>query len=309
MDSFSSIIISAVDKVKDGVVKIDRFNSNKDRLMPSGVGSGFIISSDGYIVTNSHVIHKADLIKTSLYDGTQLTAHIIGDDPHSDLALLKISATDFSSISMGDSSSLKIGQLVIAIGNPLGYQHTVTTGVISALGRTLQTQSGRSIDNIIQTDAALNPGNSGGPLIDADGNVVGVNTATIQWAQNLCFAISINTAKYIIEQLITRGKVKRSYLGIRIQQINLVPKLIQFLGIKNKTALFVISVDERSPAKKAGIEEGDIIIGFCDNIVETSDSLFNMLTADKIGIFQFINIIRNNQIHELRITPDELIDK
>ena len=306
MDAYSQIIIRAVDIAKNAVVKIDRFKFNGVKKVADGGGSGFIFSSDGYLFSNSHVVNGADGLLVTLYDGEQYPATVVGEDPDTDLAILKISAHNHSTAVLGDSAGLKIGQLVIAIGNPLGFQHTVTTGVVSALGRTLQAAAGgRMMDNIIQTDAALNPGNSGGPLIDAEGAVVGVNTATIMGAQNICFAISINTAKDVAEQLIRHGKVKRGYLGLSIQQIELVPKLRQAAHVMNKSALFITRVEENSPAHRAGVKDGDIITAFAGQIIQTSDELFKLLSGERIGQFQFIELIRNNRIIELRVTPEE----
>ena len=306
MDAYSQIIINAVETAKNAVVKIDRFKLTEGKRVADGAGSGFIFSSDGYLFSNSHVVHEADSLMVTLYDGEQYPAILIGEDPDTDLAILKISAHNHSAAQLGDSSDLKIGQLVIAIGNPLGFQHTVTAGVVSALGRTLQAAAGGAMmDNIIQTDAALNPGNSGGPLIDADGKVIGVNTATIMGAQNICFAISINTAKDVAEQLIRHGKVKRGYLGLAIQQIDLVPKLRQAAQVVNKSALFITRVEENSPAHRAGLKDGDIITSFAETAIQTSDELFKLLSANRIGQFQFIELIRNNRKIELRITPEE----
>ncbi|HWZ04905.1 MAG TPA: trypsin-like peptidase domain-containing protein [Mucilaginibacter sp.] len=303
MDSYSATIIDAVEKVKTAVVKIELYKKDKNREVPMGTGSGFLFSSDGFLFTNSHVVHNAELIKVMLYDGSTRLAALIGEDPDTDLAILKISEADFKPAKLGDAEILKIGQLVIAIGNPLGFQHTVTAGVVSALGRTLEGQTGRMMDSMIQTDAALNPGNSGGPLINTDGEVVGVNTATIRGAQGLCFAISITTAKEIASQLIRFGKVKRAYLGVVMQQIDLVPKLRAIHQLQNKQALFISAVADGSPAQKAGILSGDIILSLNNQMVETSDGLFKMLTEDKIGQFQYIGILRNNYKTEFRITP------
>jgi S1-C subfamily serine protease len=303
LDSYSATIIDAVEKVKTAVVKIELYKKDKNKDLPLGTGSGFLFSSDGFLFTNSHVVHHAETIKVKLYDGSIRLATLVGEDPDTDLAILKISEADFKPAKLGDAEILKIGQLVIAIGNPLGFQHTVTAGVVSALGRTLEGQTGRMMDSMIQTDAALNPGNSGGPLINTDGEVVGVNTATIRGAQGLCFAISITTAKEIANQLIRFGKVKRAYLGVVMQQIDLVPKLRAIHQLQNKQALFISAVAEGSPAQKAGILSGDIILSLNNQIVETSDGLFKMLTEDKIGQFQYIGILRNNYKTEFRITP------
>jgi S1-C subfamily serine protease len=285
------------------VVKIEIQNKQGNKNIGSGTGSGFLFSSDGYLFTNSHVVHSASQIQVKLHDGSQYPAHLIGQDVDTDLDILKISAIEFKPATLGDSGDLQIGQLVIAIGNPLGFQHTVTAGVVSALGRSLPSQSGRTMDGMIQTDAALNPGNSGGPLINANGEVIGVNTATIQGAQGLCFAISINTAKEVANQLIRFGKVKRAWLGLAMQQIDLVPKLRAINELSNKTALFITGVAKESPAEKAGIISGDILIAFNDHAIETVDHLFKQLTEDKIGQFQHLVILRHFARTELRITP------
>lgn len=305
MDSYSATIIKAVDKAKTAVVKIEIFNYVNGKEQAAGSGSGFLFSSDGYLFTNSHVIHNAKKITVKMHDGTTHTAELIGEDQDTDLAILKINGAEFIPVKFGDADQLQIGQLVIAIGNPLGFQHTVTAGVVSALGRTLEGQGGRLMDSMIQTDAALNPGNSGGPLVNGDGEVVGVNTAIIRGAQGICFAISISTAKDIANQLIRFGKVKRAYLGVVMQQIDLVPKLRAIHQVSNKQALFVSEVAKDSPAAKAGVLSGDIIYSFNNQPVETSDNLFKMLTNDKIGQFQYIGVLRNNYKTEFRITPTQ----
>ncbi|WP_411823564.1 S1C family serine protease [Leptospira sp. 'Mane'] len=305
MDEFSKIIIQAVDRAKSSVVKIDTIKNQNGKSGTSGSGSGFLFSSDGYLFTNSHVVQGGSQYKTTLYDGSQSEAVLVGEDPDTDLAVLKTFSSDFQTISLGDSSELAIGQLVIAIGNPHGFQHTVTHGIISAMGRTLRTQSGRLLDHIIQTDAPLNPGNSGGPLIDSEGKVVGVNTATILGAQGLCFAIGINTAKEIALELIQTGKVKRAFLGIMSQVIELSPKVMQYNEIRNRKALFVVSVEPNSPAARAGLRDGDSILAFNGDPVESSDDLFRILTKEKIGSIQSITILRKNQKVILNITPIE----
>lgn len=305
MDPYSELITGAVESAKLSIVKIDTLKNVQNKNVPRGSGSGFFFSSDGYLFTNSHVIHGADKIRIMLHDGSEFDASVIGEDPDSDLAVLKAEAYNYQPARLGDATALRIGQLVIAIGNPYGFQHTVTTGVVSALQRTLRSATGRLMDNIIQTDAALNPGNSGGPLINAEAEVIGVNTAAIPGAQGLCFAISINTAKSIANQLIRLGYVKRAYLGLSSQQIDFVPKMAQFHHLKNRRALFVISVEPYSPAEIAGIKDGDFIVAFNDVPVESSDDLFRMLTEEKIGIFQYITVIRNQEKIDLRITPAE----
>ena len=305
MDTYSQIIIDAVEKLRTSVVKIEQFDSKAGKDTVTGTGTGFLFSSDGYLFTNSHVIKKAKNLRAMLYDGSIYHASLIGEDRYTDLAILKIDATDYTPAILGDSDQLKIGQLAIAIGNPLGFQHTVTSGVISALGRTLAGETGFQMDSMIQTDASLNPGNSGGPLINSDGEVIGVNTATIRGAQGLCFAISINTAKSVANQLIRFGKVKRAYIGASLQQIELVPKLRTIHQLKNQQALFVTQTENNGPAEKGGILSGDIIYAFNDKAVETSDQLFKLLTEDKVGQFQYISVLRNNQKKELRVTPAE----
>jgi len=305
MDSYSQIIINAVDKLSTSVVKIEQFDNNKGTDMVTGTGTGFLFSSDGYLFTNSHVVKKAKKLRAIMYDGSRHDASLVGEDQYTDLAIVKIDAIDYIPATLGDSDNLKIGQLVIAIGNPLGFQHTVTAGVISALGRTLSGETGVSMDSMIQTDASLNPGNSGGPLINSDGEVIGVNTATIRGAQGLCFAISMNTAKSVANQLIRYGKVKRAYIGANLQQIGLVPKLRAIHSLKNQQALFITKIEDNSPAEKGGLLSGDIIYAFNDQPIETSDQLFKLLTGDKVGQFQYVSVLRNNQKKELRVTPAE----
>lgn len=304
MDAYSQIIHHAVEAAGRSVVKIERLDANRN---VTGTGSGFFFSSDGYLFTNSHVVHKGSYFNVMLHDGSVYPATLTGEDPDTDIAILKSSAYDFQPAQLGQAADLQIGQLVIAIGNPMGFQHTVTAGVVSALGRSLRSETGRQIDGLIQTDAALNPGNSGGPLIDYKGEVVGVNTAMIRGAQGLCFAISIDTARMIAAELMKNGRVSRAYLGLSLQQITLVPKLRSGLELKNKSALFVTGVEANGPAGKAGITDGDIVVSFNDAPVETSDALFRQLDRDKIGQFQFIRVIRQNRLVELRITPAEKI--
>src|SRR6187431_2977112 len=228
MDAFSTMIIDAVEKTKNAVVKIDVFKRDAHGVLrAAGSGSGFIFSSDGLVFTNSHVVEGAEKIMVSLLNENEIEGFLIGNDPDTDLAILKIYSEGYSVAKLGDAAQLQIGQLVIAIGNPYGYQHTVTTGVVSALGRTLRTQSGRLVDNVIQSDAALNPGNSGGPMITTDGEVIGVNTAMIQGAQGLSFSVDINTAKDIASQLIKDGKVFKAYLGFMLQEVDINPKIKQ----------------------------------------------------------------------------------
>lgn len=300
MDAYSEIIHHAVEAAGKSVVKIERLDA-QGKI--TGTGSGFFFSSDGYLFTNSHVVHNGSAFNVMLHDGSVYPATLTGEDPDTDIAILKSTAFDFQVAQLGDAAGLQIGQLVIAIGNPLGFQHTVTAGVVSALGRSLRGETGRAMEGLIQTDAALNPGNSGGPLINFKGEVVGVNTAMIRGAQGICFAISIDTARLIAAELMQTGRVTRAHLGVLLQQIDLVPKLRSGLELKNKSALFVTGVEAGSPASKAGIADGDIIVSFNDTPVETSDTLFRLLDRDKIGQFQFIRIIRQSRLIELRVTP------
>lgn len=303
MDSFSNIVVGAVSTIKNSVVKIDIFKRQHNKLLPAGSGSGFIFSSDGFIFTNSHVVKGADKIKVSLLDGSEEEAFLIGDDPDTDIAVIKIYASGYSIAKLGNSEELSIGQLVIAIGNPYGYQHTVTTGVVSALGRTLRTTSGRLVDNVIQSDAALNPGNSGGPMVNSLGEVVGVNTAVIRGAQGLSFAVGINTAKEIAGFLIKEGKIMKAYLGVSMQEININPRIVNFYGLKNTKGLFVISIEKNSPASRSSLREGDIIIGFDSNTVSNSNELFKLLTKDKIAKQVSLTILRSTQKLDIEIFP------
>ena len=308
MDAYSNTIIQALESSKNPVVKIDCFKKENGKVVPSGSGSGFIFSSDGYIFTNSHVIQHAESIRVTLIDGRETEGLLTGKDPDSDLAVLKIYENHLSVSRLGDSSDLKIGQLVIAIGNPFGYQHTVTAGVISALGRSLRSTTGRMIDNIIQTDAALNPGNSGGPLVNTNAEVIGLNTATIQHAQGLCFSISINKAKDIATMLIRDGRVRKAFLGIRMQDVNLHHRVINFLHLENKRGIYVLSVDANSPAEVAGLKEGDVIVRFDGKPVNSGDDLFRMLTHDRINSGTSIEWVRkNNALHQVDVFPREAI--
>src|SRR5688572_21771852 len=259
MDAYSKMIIEAVEKTKNAVVKINVYKKDKTKtLRPAGSGSGFIFSSDGLVFTNSHVVQGAEKVMVSLFNENEIEAILIGQDPDTDLAILKIYTDGYSVAKLGDASQLQIGQFVVAIGNPYGYQHTVTAGVISALGRSLRTQSGRLVDNVIQSDAALNPGNSGGPMINTDGEVIGVNTAMINGAQGLSFSVDINTAKEIATQLIRDGKVFKGYLGVAMQEVPVNQKILRHYHLPNQKGLFVVSIEKDSPAALSQLQEGDI---------------------------------------------------
>lgn len=303
MDSLSQMIIHAVSKIKNAVVKIDVYKEVKGKLRPAGSGSGFIFSSDGLIFTNSHVVAGAQKIMVSLLNENEIEATLLGHDPDTDLAILKIYADGYSVARLGEASTLQIGQFVIAIGNPYGYQHTVTAGVVSALGRTLRTQSGRLVDNVIQSDAALNPGNSGGPMINTDGEVVGVNTAMINGAQGLSFSVGIDTAKEIASQLIRDGKVFKAYLGLSLQEVPIHQKVRRHYHLPNTSGLFVTGIEPDSPAALSQIREGDIIVSFHNKPVETLHELFKMLTNRDILTAVSISVIRHTEQLNFSIFP------
>ena len=305
MDAFSQMIIDAVEKTKNAVVKINVFKTIKGKLRPVGSGSGFIFSSDGFVFTNSHVVHGSEKIMVSLLNENEIEGIVLGEDPDTDLAILKINTEGYSVAKLGDASQLQIGQFVIAIGNPYGYQHTVTTGVVSALGRTLQTQSGKLVDNVIQSDAALNPGNSGGPMITTEGAVIGVNTAMIQGAQGLSFSVDINTAKEIAQQLIQYGKVFKAYLGIMLQEIDINPKVKHYFNLSNKKGLFVTRIEPESPASRSQLQEGDIIINFNGHPVNSTHELFKELSKKEILTIVDISVIRRTEVLNFTVAPLE----
>ena len=305
MDPFSQMIIDAVAQVKNAVVKIDVFKTIQGKLRPAGSGSGFIFSSDGFLFTNHHVVNGAEKIMVSLLNENEIEATLVGKDPDTDLAILKIYSDGYSVSRLGDAEQLQIGQLVIAIGNPMGYQHTVTTGVVSALGRTLRSQNGMLVDNVIQSDAALNPGNSGGPMITTDGDVVGVNTAIIQGAQGLSFSLDINTAKEVASQLIKNGKVFKAYLGFQLQEISINQKIKHHYHLTNEKGLFVVNVEENSPAAHSQVKSGDIIVSFNNKPVQTLHQLFKELTKKEILTMVDISVIRHTEMLNVGIFPTQ----
>lgn len=305
MDAFSEMIIKAVDLTKNAVVKIDVFKTIRGKLRHAGSGSGFIFSSDGFIFTNSHVVEGAEKIMVSLLNENEIEGHLIGKDPHTDLAILKIYTEGYSVARLGESAKLQIGQFVIAIGNPFGYQHTVTTGVVSALGRSLRTQSGTLVDNVIQSDAPLNPGSSGGPMINTDGEVIGVNTAIINGAQGLSFSVSIDTAREIASQLIKSGKVFKAYLGFALQEVPVNSKILRHYHLPNQRGLFVVNIDPNSPASRSQIREGDIIVSFNDKPMNNTHDLFRELTKRDILTITNISVIRHTELLHVTIAPSE----
>jgi S1-C subfamily serine protease len=308
LDAYSQAIISAVEKVSPVVVNIDVRQQVRGRGQIQEVpanGSGFIFTPDGFILTNSHVVSQASRIEATLADGRSFAASLLGDDPDTDLAVLRINAPDLKPAPLGDSHTLRVGQLVIAIGNPYGFQYTVTAGVVSALGRSIRSTTGRLISNVIQTDAALNPGNSGGPLVNSAGEVIGVNTAVIMAAQGLCFAIPINTAKYLAALLIRDGKVRRSYIGLGGQNVTLPRRLVRFHNLPAAEGVLVISLEPNSPGQKAGLRQGDVIVAFAGQPVTEIDDLHKLLTATRIGVKSPLTILRGTEKMALDIFPEE----
>ncbi len=305
MDSFSKMIIDAVNTTKNAVVKIDVFKTQKGKLQPAGSGSGFVFSSDGLVFTNHHVVKGAEKIMVSLLNENEIEGHVIGHDPDTDLAILKIYTDGYSVAKLGNTDELQIGQFVIAIGNPYGYQHTITTGVVSALGRTLRSQSGMLVDNVIQSDAALNPGNSGGPLINTDGEVIGVNTAIITGAQGLSFSVDVNTAKEVATQLIQTGKVFKAYLGFALQEVPINSKILRHYHLPNQKGLFVVSIEPNSPAARSQVKDGDIIISFNGKPVNTMSELFKELTHKEILTITDISVIRHTELLNFSIAPTQ----
>ena len=312
MDAYSRAVISAAEKVSPSVVYIQvrqtmrgRGNPRRGPQEAQGGGSGFIFTPDGFVLTNSHVVHGATTIEVALPDGHKYQAELIGDDPDTDLAVIRINAANLVPAHLGEAQKIRVGQLVVAIGNPYGFQYTVTAGVISALGRSLRAQSGRLMDDVIQTDAALNPGNSGGPLVNSRGEVIGVNTAMILPAQGICFATSIDTAKFVASRLIRDGKVSRSYIGLAGQNVPLPRRIVRYYNLPVGSGIMVISYDGNSPAKKAGVMEGDIIVGFDDHSIAGIDDLHKLLTEDRIGHKSSLVVIRGTERLNLEVVPEE----
>jgi S1-C subfamily serine protease len=308
LDAYSKTVVSAVARVSPAVVNIEvrqHVNAQRGARELSGNGSGFIITPDGFILTNSHVVHGANSITVNLPDGRELPAQLTGDDPDTDLAVVRIDAPQLTHVRLADSENLRTGQLVIAIGNPLGFQASVTAGVISALGRSMYAQSGRLIDNIVQTDAALNPGNSGGPLVNSAGEVVGVNTAMIRPAQNICFAIGSNTAKLVAGWLIRDGRIRRSYIGVAGQNVPIHRRIVRFYSLPLETAVLVVSVENASPAALAGLREGDLIVAFNGQPIGSVHHLHKVLVGEQIGVISKLTVIRHTEKLELPISAAE----
>lgn len=313
LDAYSRAVITAAERVSPSVVYIEvqqpinnrRGNDPRVPREARGSGSGFIFTPDGFILTNSHVVHGAAKIEVTVTDGSKYQADLIGDDPDTDLAVIRINAPNLVPAQLGESQQVRVGQLVLAIGNPYGFQYSVTAGVVSALGRSLRARSGRLMDAVIQTDAALNPGNSGGPLVNSRGEVIGVNTAMILPAQGICFATSIDTAKFVASRLIRDGKVSRSYVGFAGQNVPLPRRIVRFYNLPVESGILVVSFEENSPARKAGLREGDIIVGFDDQPIPGIDDLHKLLTEERIGHKSTLVVIRATQKLELEVVPRE----
>ena len=299
LDAYSRAVITAVETTGPAVVKIELDGRG-------GVGSGVIFTPDGFILTNSHVVSRARRVGVMLPDGRSAAADRVGEDPHTDLAVIRIGGAGLPWARFGDSSRLRVGQIAIGIGNPYGFQHSVTAGVVSALGRTLRSQSDRLMDDVIQTDAALNPGNSGGPLVTARGEVIGINTAVILPAQGLCFAIASNTARFVASLLIRDGRIRRSYIGVAGQNTPIPRSIARANGLAAVSGVLVQSVERGSPASVAGLCEGDVILAFAGGRVAGVDDLHRLLTADRIGIESAVTVLRGAARRVLTVIPAEL---
>jgi S1-C subfamily serine protease len=304
LDAYSRAVIDVVERVGPAVVRLDVAANGERRH--GGTGSGVIVAPDGLVLTNSHVVGNATRVSATTVDGRTLTARVVGDDPDTDLALVRVDASvTLPAAPLGNSKLLKRGQLVIAIGNPLGFESTVTTGVVSALGRSLRARSGRLIDDVIQTDAALNPGNSGGPLVSSHGEVVGINTAVIMGAQGICFAVAANTASFVVGELVRHGRVRRAYIGIAAQQFALSRRRARAAQLTQESAVMVASIEPGSPAEQAGLVAGDIILALDGIAITGADDLIRALVGDKIGRTIEIDLLHNGSRRTLSLVPSE----
>ncbi len=310
LDAYSRAVMAAVERVSPSVVNVEvhqaarRARSGEPGERRGG-GSGFVFTPDGLILTNSHVVHDATRIEVTLSDGRRAPAHTIGDDPATDLAVIRIDATGLQAVQLGDSQRLRPGQMAIAIGNPYGFQSSVTAGVISALGRSLRSYSGQLIEDVIQTDAALNPGNSGGPLVNSSGAVIAVNTATILPAQGICFAIGINTAKFVASRLLRDGRILRSWIGVSAQTVPIHRRVVRFYGLPKESGVVVMGVEDASPAKNAGLREGDVIVALDEKPVAGVDDLHRLLTDAQVGARCVVTVIRYTERLMVPIVPEE----
>lgn len=310
LDAYSNAVIRASGRVSPAVAHLEcvhdaRAGDPRRSRGGRGSGSGFVFTSNGYILTNSHVVHGASRVEVTLADGDRYPADLVGDDPETDLAVVRVKADGLPAVTLGDSRALKVGQLAIAIGHPYGFQVTVTAGVVSALGRSLRSQSGRLIDDILQTDAALNPGNSGGPLVDSRGEVIGVNTAIISSAQGICFAIAINTAKFVAGRLIRDGRVRRSRLGAAVQTVSLPRRVVDRHDLAVSSGVLIVAVEGGGPASRAGLEEGDVVVAFDGRPVSGLDDLHRLLTEGRVGQRANLDVIRRDQLLVVEVVPEE----
>jgi S1-C subfamily serine protease len=301
LDAYSYAVVSAVDRVGPAVVRIETERSDS----PSGSGSGFVFAPDGLVVTNSHVIEKAASIGVRLPDGRHLRGDRVGDDPDTDLAVLRVDGSALPFARLGDSGAVRVGQIAIAIGNPLGFDYTVTSGVVSALGRSLRARNGRLMDDLLQTDAALNPGNSGGPLVTSQGLVIGVNTAMIAAAQGLSFAIASNTVRFVVSRLLRDGRIRRSYIGIAGQRMSVSRRVARHHRLAVTAGVRVTAVEPQSPAASAGMAVGDVIVSFGDKAVGSADDLHRVLTEDQIGVPASVMLIRGAEKRRAIVVPWE----
>jgi len=305
LDAYSAAVTSAVSRVAPAVAHVRVERANAPRAGREGSGSGFMITPDGYLVTNSHVAGGATLLEVTLPDGRTASASIVGDDPDSDLAVLKVGAGDLAWCRFGDSPSVQVGQIAIAIGSPYGFQHTVTAGIVSALGRSMRARTGRMLDNILQTDASLNPGNSGGPLVDSGGRVIGVNTAVILPAQGLCFAIAASTAERVASALIRDGRVRRAWLGVGGQTLPLPRRIVRHFGLLRDGGVRVESIEADSPAAASSLQRGDVIISLDGDPVAHVDDLQRLLVGETIGRPIEIRAVRRDRVVTIELTPRE----
>ncbi len=309
LDAYSGAVIGALERVAPAVtfIEVVHLSARARRRATQGTGSGFLFTPDGYLLTNSHVVQDAERVTARLNDDTRFPAELVGNDPDSDLAVLRIgSPAALPYAEFGDSASLRVGQVAIAIGNPLGYSKTVTTGVISALGRTLRASSGRLMHDVIQTDAALNPGNSGGPLVDSKGRVIGVNTAMIPQAQAICFATGINTAKWVIGQLFAHGRVRRAYIGVSGASVPIATRVVRHFNLPSSGAVHVLEVVSGSPAAAAGVAVGDRVIALDGVPVDGIDGLQRLLDAGRIGRECELMLLRRSAVMRVTLRPIEL---
>jgi S1-C subfamily serine protease len=297
LDAYSHAVVTVAERVSASVVRIE--------ARPRGSGSGFVFAPDGFILTNSHVVHGASALEVAWADGRRADARLVGDDPETDLAVIRTDAAEMAAVTLGDSARVRVGQLAVAIGNPYGLHCTVTAGVVSALGRSLRARSGRLIDDVLQTDAALNPGSSGGPLCAASGEVIGVNTAVILPAQGLCFAIAVNTARFVAGRLIRDGRIRRARLGVEGQTTPLDPALSRRLGLASRSGVLVAAVEADSPAAGAGLAAGDLIVDFDGQPVSGIDALHKLLTEARVGVRVPLVVVRRGETRVLPVVPAE----